>query len=471
MNAREIKKNVSVAFFAQLITLAVSVIVTLVVPKLLDVENYAYWQLFVFYSNYVGFFMLGLNDGCYLLNGGKRRSELDSSSISSQFLIGLAFETLIGLVLIVFVMLGGLNEARSFVLCCIGVFIPLRCSAAFLGYLFQAVNETRLYSMSCIIERLIFVSAVICLLLLRLGSFHYYVLAFCLSTLCQFAFCLYYARDILGHGLIPASSAVADTLESVRVGLKLMLANIASSLILGIARAVIDAKWGIASFGQLSLALSLCNFFLAFVSQFAMVLFPALRQSSKSTVRIVIAHSREFLSYFMPVVYLLQFPLYLLCLMWLPQYERGLSFLTLALPICVFDSKTSLCSFTYFKVARMESQMLAINLATVALSAIGVLAGAYVFQSVDTVIIAVVIGIAVRSIVCELVIDKSLGLNSKPVVAIEELLVTAVFISTHYMPSAIASFLLCSIAYAAYLLNNRAAIGSLYNTVVGSRKQ
>lgn len=471
MNNRDLIKSVSIAFTAQIITLAVSVIVTLLVPKFLDVENFAYWQLFIFYSNYVGFFMLGLNDGCYLLNGGKKRSELNKPSINSQFLIGLLFEMLVGACLIAIVLGSKLNEARSFVLYCIGVFIPLRCSAAFLGFLFQAINETRLYSLSCIVERLIFVTAVVSFLLLRFDSFKFYVLAFCFSTLCQFVFCLYHSRDILQCGLLSARDAFADTAESMRIGLKLMLANIASSLVLGIARAIIDATWGISSFGQLSLALSLCNFFLAFVSQFAMVLFPALRQSSLSTVKAVISKSREFLSYFMPIVYLLQFPIYFICLMWLPQYEQGLGYLTLALPICVFDSKTNLCSFTYFKVARMETKMLAINCVTVLLSTAGVLIGALLFNSVDLVIIAVVVGIAARSIYCEHVIDKSLDLHSKPSAIIGELIVTAIFISTHYASSLATSFILCVAAYAMYLLINLKDLKSLYSSAVEERNR
>ena len=41
-----------------------------------------------------------------------------------------------------------------------------------------------------------------------------------------------------------------DSIASVRVGIKLMLANLSSMLILGIARVVIDSVWGIETFGQ-----------------------------------------------------------------------------------------------------------------------------------------------------------------------------------------------------------------------------
>ena len=34
----------------------VGVFMSFVVPKLLDIDNYGYWQLFIFYATYAGFF-------------------------------------------------------------------------------------------------------------------------------------------------------------------------------------------------------------------------------------------------------------------------------------------------------------------------------------------------------------------------------------------------------------------------------
>lgn len=466
MDSNTIVKNVSVAFVAQALTFAVSTIVTFLVPKVLNVENFGYWQLFVFYSTYVGFFMLGLNDGCYLLNGGKRRDEIDKTSVNSQFIVGLVFELAIGTVLVLVVLGSSISSSRSFVLYCIGAFIPLRCSAAFLGYVFQAINETRLYSVSCIIERLTFLIVVIILLLLRIESFHFYVLAFCFSTLCQFVYCCFNGKDILHSGMLPIRPAIEHSLSSVRVGIKLMLANIASSLIIGIARASIDATWGISSFGQLSLSLSLCNFFLAFVSQFAMVLFPALRQSKSEEIRSVTTYSRDFLTFFMPIVYLLQFPMFFICSMWLPQYVQGLGYLSLVLPICVFDSKTNLCGFTYFKVARMEGHMLAVNIVTVFLSALGVAVGIAVFRSVDAVILSVVVCIIGRSFYCERLINKKLQLSSKIMVLVGELTITVVFIVSHYFLNTVASLLLCTALYVLFLLCNYKVVRSLMQPIL-----
>ena len=45
--------------------------------KLIGVEKYGYWQLYLFYTSYVGFFQLGWNDGIYLRYGGEDYNNLD----------------------------------------------------------------------------------------------------------------------------------------------------------------------------------------------------------------------------------------------------------------------------------------------------------------------------------------------------------------------------------------------------------
>ena len=66
MNKRAILQNMSVAFLAQGVSMCLSILQTLLVPKVLGVEQYGYWQLYIFYVSYVGLFHLGLSSGVYV---------------------------------------------------------------------------------------------------------------------------------------------------------------------------------------------------------------------------------------------------------------------------------------------------------------------------------------------------------------------------------------------------------------------
>ena len=74
-------RNLYYTVGANFITLAISVLLNLFVPKLLGVREYSYWQLYVFYSSYVGFLHLGWIDGIYLKIGGEEYENLDKYSL------------------------------------------------------------------------------------------------------------------------------------------------------------------------------------------------------------------------------------------------------------------------------------------------------------------------------------------------------------------------------------------------------
>ena len=76
-NARSMARKLGHAFGSNLLALAVSLIVTLLLPKLLGITDYGFWQLYVFYVGYVGVLQFGWSDGIYLRLGGKQYASLN----------------------------------------------------------------------------------------------------------------------------------------------------------------------------------------------------------------------------------------------------------------------------------------------------------------------------------------------------------------------------------------------------------
>lgn len=64
MNPKKLINDMLTAFGAQGVSFLCSCITTLLVPKLLGVEEFAYWQLFVFYASYVSFFSAWVERRC-----------------------------------------------------------------------------------------------------------------------------------------------------------------------------------------------------------------------------------------------------------------------------------------------------------------------------------------------------------------------------------------------------------------------
>ena len=111
-----ISSNVAYAFAAQGIALISSFLMTLVVPKVLGVLEYAYWQLFIFYAGYVAIALFGIGDGVYLRLGGKHYEELDKGSLKAELRIVFVMQSAIASVLLAVVLSVDIDGNLRFVL-------------------------------------------------------------------------------------------------------------------------------------------------------------------------------------------------------------------------------------------------------------------------------------------------------------------------------------------------------------------
>ena len=94
-------QNLSYSFVSNILSLLLSSVTVMIVPKLIGVAEYGYYQLYVFYASYTGFFHFGWCDGIYLKYAGIDYDDYDRGLMSSQFWYLTGFEFIISLILIV----------------------------------------------------------------------------------------------------------------------------------------------------------------------------------------------------------------------------------------------------------------------------------------------------------------------------------------------------------------------------------
>lgn len=466
MNIKRILKDVLVAFSAQGVALVTSVFTSLLVPKLLNVTEFGYWQLFLFYSNYTGFFHLGLNDGVYLISGGQTRGEIDKSSVTSQFRLGTLFQSIVAVVITCLAFALSDDSNRLYVFVCISIFLVLKNAADYLGMTLQAMVETRRYSISVMIDRAMFLLLMAALVITGIQQFEWYVAAYVLSKFVSLSYCVIVMRDVLTFPGLPLDVTAKKMLNSVKAGFGLMLANIASGLILGVVQFCVDARWGIEVFGVASMAISLANVFLVFVSQASMVLFPNLRQGTFEERRSFYITMKNGLGVVLPVVFLFYYPASFIVSSWLPQYAASIPYFAMLLPLCIFDGKMDLCCTTYFKVLRMERVLLVVNLAALALSFCFVALSVFVLSSIEMALICAVLAIVLRSTVSELIINRCYDVRFSFTTVLEVGL-SLVFMFSALRFDPLPSFGIVAIAYIIYLGFNKTFVVELWTRVKG----
>src|SRR5699024_9858515 len=114
--AKSVIKNLYYTVAANFATLGISILLNLFVPKLLGVTEYSYWQLYVFYSSYVGFLHFGWIDGIYLKIGGEEYNKLDKRSLGSQFWYLTIFEFFVSIAIVVWAYFFMPNSSQSLIL-------------------------------------------------------------------------------------------------------------------------------------------------------------------------------------------------------------------------------------------------------------------------------------------------------------------------------------------------------------------
>lgn len=449
MNYRSILSNFSVALVAQGLSTVVGLVTSLLVPKLLGVEQFGYWQLFIFYASYMSIFTLGLNDGVYLIEGGKTRSEIDRTGLKSQFLVEFLYQLLFGGIIAAVAFLGFFEADRSFVLVMTAVYLILNNTTNFFGYLFQAMNESKLYSFSTMLNAGAFLIPLFIMLALGDGDFRHYVLWYTAARLLSLGYSLYHGRDVLTAGVYNLAKTLSLCWTSIRAGIKLLFATTAGLLILGIARFVVDANWGIEEFSIVSLAVSITSFVMTLVSQASMVLFPALRRAEDEETVGFFCATRDGLDCLLPLTYVLYAPLAAILTWWLPQYEASFTLFSLLMPLCVFNSKMGVVGNTFLWALRKEGLLLRINCIAVIISGIFALIGAYVLHSIPFVLLGAVVSVMWRCAYAEYHVEKHFGLSHSRSIA-GPIVVSLAFMLLSQVLNMVAAWVFTTATCAAY---------------------
>ena len=444
--------NLAYAIIAQGIGLLSSMLTSLILPKYLGVEDYAYWQLFLLYSSYSGFALFGINDGIYLRLGGKKYSDVDHSQLKAQQIVIAIFQFTVAACCLGAVALMSIDPYRRLVLSlCVVLGLLLNLTLC-LRYVFQCTNLTRISSLADLFSKGLFVVLMMTVLLMGVKSSLPFILGYIACQLVAFLYLLVCARETL-RAKASLGRALRVCATDVKAGLKIMVAYYADSLIVGFTRMLTDWRLGLAAFGRLSLSFSLTNFVLGFIGQVSMVAFPVLKRLDAKSQREKYLSIRLLLHTVLPCVYLFYVPVKLILGLWLPSYGESLVYLALTMPLCVYSCKANLLFNTYMKMERREGMLCVVNVVTMALNAVLALASIVGLASVELATCGIVASVVLRDLAFELIMSRKFG-NPVMGFGIAEALLTAGFMAASWFLGAW-SWLAVALMFCVYLWFDR----------------
>lgn len=430
MGASELQRNLKFAIGAESLQLFQSILMALIIPKLLGIEQFGFWQLFIFYTSYGGFFHLGLLDGIYLKIGGKKKEEVNFSSIASQLKVLIIWLLIIQTPAVVYGFLNN-NHDRKIVIISSCIYIILYNLISYHSYILQCINEIKAYSLGKCMDMLIFICG---LIILIFGNINYFFPYICVYFISKISSLIYYSLNLKSlwsnFAKKVTKSIFVEIIDNIKIGFNLLASNIAGMMILGFGRWMVDTEWGIKAFSKVSFSLLFVNFFLMFIQQASMVLFPDLRRRNDSQVETIYYRMTSIIRYSMPIVLLSFLPFALVISLWFAEYSDSITFLIYLLPLCCFETKMQLIYNTLFKVKRMEKKLLLCNLISLSISIGIILISIYIIETITSVVMCMLIAIFVRSVIAEYIIEKDISNSTKKIFMdiIPEVLFVALFI-------------------------------------------
>lgn len=387
---QSVAKKMYYSVSANLLNLLISLVASFVVPKFLGIEQFGYWQLYTFYVSYIGFFHLGMADGIYLRYGGKYYEELDKPLMHSQYWLLSFFELLVFLGFILFALFTLENRSKIIIIIVTGLNCILVLPRTMLQFILQGTGRIQEYARNFVVERLLYITLVMIFLLSGFRGFEYMLVAdVCANTVAMVGVVIL-CRDIVFSSPVSFRIGLSEFWKNLTTGIKLVFANIAGMLIIGVVRFGIERNWDIITFGKVSFSLSISSFVLTFISAVSVVVFPLIKRTDQSKLPVVFETLGIVLSATLMVFLIAYYPIQKILLLWLPHYAEAIRYFAILFPISLFESRTALLNNTYLKALREEKAMLVLNGMTVCVSLVSTLIIVKVFNNLELMIFSIV---------------------------------------------------------------------------------
>lgn len=425
---RKFLANISYTVLSNGLSLLISAAIITIVPKFINVENYGYLQLYIFYASYVGFMHFGWNDGIYLRYGGSDFEKLDKNLFFSQFYSLVIFQLILGSMLYLIAALYINDTEKLFIIRMTLLVMAVENSKVMLLYIMQITSRIKEYAQTIITTKVIYLAQVILLIVgFHIKDYQPVVVADLLSRVAGLLFISYNARSIVFRKLSFFCIDLAEIFQNLTVGIKLMSANIFGMLIIGVIRFSIEKVWGIAVFGQVSLALSLSNIAMVFINAISIVLYPTLCRYGRDKLKKEFLWLNEAINVVLSCALFLYYPILFFLKNWLVEYTLSLHYIGVLFPIILFECKNMLLLSTYMKSLRLESIILKTNLAALLVSLFFTSLFTHMYRNLDLLVLSITATLALKCAINEFYLSKMFSLRPRLAMALPYLL-SAVFI-------------------------------------------
>lgn len=397
-------------FMAQIIVLVLGIVKSIILPKVLSIPDYGYWQIYVLYSTYVGIFALGFNDGIYLLYGKYQYEELPFAKLRSatKFYMGmLGVFSILGCIITFLVN----EEQRKIVLWGVCIDIILAGINGLLIYVLQITNQMKAYSFYSVLDKIFMLLAVFVISFLPGRNYKMVVMSDVLARVIVSIGLIIKCKEFFVGQKSTAKDGWKEFTTDIKVGINLMIANLMGMFVTGIGRFIVDMLGDISEYAYYSFGITVTNLILTFITAVSLVLYPALKRLPEKNYYTYYNKLNFSVGIFNNLALFLYFPAVLFVQVFLPQYSPMLGYLHFLFGVVILQAKMQLINNTFYKVLREEKALLKANMSCVILFLVISLITYSVIGQVWAIAVCTFVAMLYRCYASEFYLRKKMGVK------------------------------------------------------------
>ncbi len=378
-------ENMIHVFGASILSILTGLVSGFLLPKFLDINNYAYYKLFSFYCGYVGILHFGLIDGIFVKFGNYDYNELPKKKFRALLKLFLIMQ--IGLSILLFgglLLLGG-DYNRIFVIGLVIFNVTIINCNNYFTFINQFTKRFKLDSKIKIIQSILFLLS-ICILIIM--NYEYYKLFIIMQTICYLITLVLNikANKEIVFGISDRLLSVKDEIKDcVKIGFFIMISQLMGEIILGIDRIFVDVLMPLKEFAIYSFSVSILGLIFTVISSLSKIVYPYLARNTKENLIIiypVISIIIQVVTCFILVSYYFIDPI---IKVYLPNYVSSIRIIAILFPTIMYKVQIGFIGGNYYKLFRFEKEYVLNNIVALVVSILTNIIFYICFKSVQSI--------------------------------------------------------------------------------------
>ncbi len=411
---KKVVKDFLIVFSNNIISLISGLIVSLGLPKILSMEDYSDYKIFMLYLSYIGLFHFGLIDGVVVKFAGKSEIDIGLRIYRSITRLLVKMELIIA-VLILAIVLVVIRGEYEFLGIVVAFDIIVHNLLSYYRSTMQITMRYKAYTITGVYGNIFRLFGILLLLIMKklnCASCNIYIMIYMFGEISQLIFCLLLSKRITFGKKLDIREAKAVIMEIFKTGTPLLVAGIISTLILNLDRQFVSILFRKKDYAVYSFSYSIMNIILTLISAMSIVLYPAIKVKEKKELGKYYENFICILSCFVFSCFVF-IPILNKFIEWfLPDYKYSLEILRVIFPVVVSLSIMQIIVINFYKTIEITRTYLMISITVLGISFMLNYIGYFIFKSMEAIAVSTVISCYIWFFISDRIIKNRININS-----------------------------------------------------------